>query len=254
VWSTSNAPLVDGSGDSSGRYFIPAEADTPIGERDGKECSYRKLLRVSHPCAIRVFALAAWFWKPGQVYRPLDELKAVYRRSVGANSFLKLGVIPDKTGNIPADQMELLQGLGDYIRTCHSPAAALASSSGTAASLTLTFPLHTVDRIMLQEDLAFGQLVRAFTVTAQPEGGWLKQPVLLAEGTSVGNKRILYFSSGPIVARSITVKATSLYPGVSAAHWQNVAVFAPCALEYTPAAPRRFANPDSESGSDYGDT
>jgi hypothetical protein len=33
----------------------------------------------------------------------------VYRNTVGANSLLELGVLPDDTGAIPADQMALLQ-------------------------------------------------------------------------------------------------------------------------------------------------
>ncbi len=76
--------------------FCPAEADTPVAAND------------------------AWFWKPNQQYRPLEELKSVYRNTVGANSVLELGVLPDDTGVIPEDQMAVLQGLGDYIRGCHS--------------------------------------------------------------------------------------------------------------------------------------
>lgn len=49
----------------------------------------------------------------------MDELKAVYLNTVGANSLLELGVLPDNTGSIPADQMAVLQALGDYIRQCH---------------------------------------------------------------------------------------------------------------------------------------
>ena len=49
------------------------------------------------------------FWKPQQKYRGLDELKAVYRNTVGANAVLELGVLPDNTGSIPSDQMALLQ-------------------------------------------------------------------------------------------------------------------------------------------------
>ncbi len=94
--------------------------------------------------------LAAWFWKPGQQYRPIAELKSVYKNTVGANSVLELGVLPDDTGAIPADQMAVLQGLGDYIRNCHSPAAAVAAGNGTAASLTVDFPLTLVNRVIIQ--------------------------------------------------------------------------------------------------------
>ncbi len=208
VWSTVPQPPGDGSGDPTGRYFVPAEADTPIAEND------------------------AWFWKPGMQLRPLDELKAVYRNTVGANSVLELGVLPDNTGFIPQDQMQLLQSLGDYIRGCHSPAAAVASANGTGVSLTLTLPSTTViDRVILQEDLAYGQLVLAFTVSVLPPGGYDPQPVVVASGTAIGHKRILYFSSGPLPAEKVIVTATALYPGITQAYWRTLAAYAPCALE-----------------------
>ena len=207
VWSTVNAAASDGSGDPLGRLFCPAEADTPIANED------------------------AWFWKPSTTYRPLAELKAVYRNTVGANSVLELGVLPDNNGVIPADQMAVLQSLGDYIRGCHSPAAAVNRTQGVGASIRLDFPLQVVDRVILQEDLAFGQIVQAFTVAALPAGGYDPEPVPVAQGTAIGNKRILYFASGPIPARAIIVTATALYPGASSANWLNVAAYAPCALE-----------------------
>jgi hypothetical protein len=206
VWSTTNGPAQDGSGVPGGTTFVPAEADTPVTTRDG------------------------WFWKPGQQYRPFAELRSVYLNTVGTNSLLELGVVPDATGAIPADQMAVLQTLGDYIRQCHSPAAALAASNGTGASITVTLPANSVvDRVILQEDLAFGQLVLAFTVEVNTPGGYAPKPVLVAEGSAIGHKRILYFASGPIPASSVVVTATTLYPGYTAAHWRNVAAYAPCA-------------------------
>lgn len=207
VWSTTTAAAQDGSGDPMGALFCPAEADTPIANAD------------------------AWFWKPSTTYRAPDQLKAVYRNTVGANSVLELGVLPDDTGRIPADQMAVLQGLGDYIRACHSDAAALNRTAGVGASIRLDFALATVDRVILQEDQAAGQLVQAFTVEVLPEGGYDPEPVWVAEGSAIGNKRILYFASGPVVARAVIVTATLLHPAATAANWRNVAVYAPCALE-----------------------
>ena len=53
VWSTNTRPIDSGSGSPTGAFFVPAEADTPIATKDG------------------------WFWKPGQQYRALSELKSV---------------------------------------------------------------------------------------------------------------------------------------------------------------------------------
>lgn len=207
VWSTTTAAAQDGSGDPMGRLFCPAEADTPIAKSD------------------------AWFWKPGTQYRAIDELKAVYRNTVGANSVLELGVLPDDTGIIPADQMAVLQALGDYIRGCHSDAAAVNRTTGTGASIRLDFPLATINRVILQEDQTLGQIVQAFTVSVLPEGGYDPQPVWVAEGTAIGNKRILYFASGPVSATAVIVTATQFFPGFSSANWRNVAAYAPCSLE-----------------------
>ena len=208
VWSTNTRPVDSGSGSPTGSFFVPAEADTPIATRD------------------------AWFWKIGQQYRPLSELKAVYRNTVGANSVLELGVLPDNTGNIPADQMAVLQAFGDYVRGCHSTEAAVAASSGKANSLTITLKaVATLDRVILQEDLSLGELVWAFTVEVQPEGGYAPGFLPVAGGTAVGHKRILYFQSGPISAQKVRVTATALFPGAATANWRNFAVYAPCALE-----------------------
>ncbi len=207
-WCTTDAAAQDGSGDPSGAVFCPAEADSPIALND------------------------AWFWKPSQQYRSLAELKGVYRNTVGANALLELGVLPDNTGSIPADQMAVLQALGDYARECHGDAAAVARGNGTGLSIKVDFSFANVNRVILQEDLAFGQLVQGFTVEVLPAGGYDPKPVPVAVGSAIGHKRILYFSGGPIYAKSVIVTATLLHPGADAAvgaHWRNVAVFAPCA-------------------------
>ena len=173
----------------------------------------------------------AWFWKPSQAYRPLQELYSVYKNTVGANSLLELGVLPDATGAIPADQMAVLQGLGDYIRACHSPAAALAAGNGTTASLHFAFPPAWVDRVVLQEELALGQLVQAFTVRVDAGGGYSKHTVDVAQGSAIGHKRILYFSTGPIWAEGLYVDVQALYPGYTEANFRSVAVYSPCAME-----------------------
>lgn len=204
-YCTANGPAADGSGNPAGRYFVPSEADTPVSTKD------------------------SWFWKPNQQYRPLDELKAVYRNTVGSNSVLELGVLPDNTGSIPSDQMQVLQSFGDYVRQCHLPNSSIASTNGTGASIKLTFPETTINRIILQEDLRYGEIVMSYTVEILPSGGYDPQPIPVASGLSIGHKRIQYFDNGPIPASAVIVTATSFYPGYTSANWRNVAVYAPCA-------------------------
>lgn len=148
TWCTADAVDEDGAGDPLGAVFVPAEADTPITLND------------------------LWFWKTSAKYRDLSTLKSVYRNTVGANALLELGVVPDDTGNIPSDQFAVLQALGDYVRACHSPAAALASAAPVAAmSVHVSFPAAVINRVIIQEDLSFGETVLSFDVLASSEGG-----------------------------------------------------------------------------------
>jgi alpha-L-fucosidase len=206
-WNTADGADEDGAGSPTGALFVPAEADTTISLTD------------------------LWFWKPSMRLRDINELKAVYRNTVGVNALLEMGVFPDDTGNIPADQFALLRGLGDYVTACHSPAAALASAVPTrSTSVNVTFAATVINRIILQEDLTAGETVLAFDVYAGAEGGYAHQPVLVASGTAIGHKRILYFESGPILASSITVTATA-WRGPAPPSWRALRVYAPCAEE-----------------------
>lgn len=209
TWSTADGPDEDGSGDPLGSVFVPAEADTPVTMRD------------------------LWFWKPDAEYRSLSSLKGVYRNTVGANALLEIGVVPDNTGNIPPEQLAVLQALGDYVRACHSPAAAAAAAAPVAAmSVNVSIPgSATIDRVIIEEDLAFGARVLAFDVTADVEGGYKHVPVLVAGGTAIGHKRILYFQSGPVNTTGVTVTATQLRAGADVPHWRALRAYTPCALD-----------------------
>jgi hypothetical protein len=217
------------SGRPDGSAFQPPEADTPIATLD------------------------EWFFKPATAqrnatrYRSSDELKFVYRNTVGHNSVLELGLLPDNTGFVPADQMAALQRLGDYVRECHSNSAALASGNGTGRAIRIDWPSpRVINRVIIQEDLAFGQLVLEYKIEAVfcagVEGApcafgnaccntYNREafPFLVGTGTAIGHKRIHYFDSGPVPATGVIVTATQLYPGWTSAHWRNLAAFEPCA-------------------------
>ena len=61
------------------------------------------------------------------------------------------------------------------------------SSASACATQTLTLPASTaIDRVMIQEDIAHGQRIRAYHVSAKVGGAWKT----IASGQSVGNKRI----------------------------------------------------------------
>lgn len=51
-----------------------------------------------------------------------------------------------------------------------SPQAALAATNGTGATISMAFSQAVINRIILQEDLALGQLVMGFTVSVSAPG------------------------------------------------------------------------------------
>lgn len=62
----------------------------------------------------------------------------------------------------------------------------------TNATLTLDFKKNTTfNRVLLREDIALGQRVKAFTVEAYQNGSWKE----VAKATTIGNKRILRIPS-----------------------------------------------------------
>ena len=64
----------------------------------------------------------------------------------------------------------------------------MACASGTVcANQTLTLSAPTaIDRIMISENIAHGQRVRAYSISVKVGGAWK----IVASGQSVGNKRI----------------------------------------------------------------
>lgn len=127
----------------------------------------------------------AWFYVPGYGVRPLSELKTVYHDSVGNNAVLELDFAIDRTGNVDPVQAESYKAFGDWIRNCYG--SPVASTSGNTSSLTLSVPSgHSIDRVMMQEMIEYGERVRAYTVESLQGGSWSTYMT----GQAIGNKRI----------------------------------------------------------------
>ncbi|MGN0189097.1 MAG: alpha-L-fucosidase [Candidatus Cryptobacteroides sp.] len=184
------------SGDCGGGYWVPSETDVSI--RPG------------------------WFWRESEngKVKSVRELLDIYYTSVGRNSLLLLNVPPDTTGRFhPADSASLVgfkdaldrifsvnlasdaKVIADKVRgRKYRPENLLDGDYDTfwacpdtcrSASFILELPEpRTFNRLLLQENIALGQRVTDFTVEAlDGDGVW--QP--LAEGTTIGYKRILLF-------------------------------------------------------------
>jgi alpha-L-fucosidase len=102
----------------------------------------------------------------------------------------------DTSGRFPAKDSIAFAGFGREIqrRFGHS----LADTRGQGRELVLTLPAQVpIDHLLLMEDIARGENIRKYAVDAWVNGAWQ----VIAEGTSVGHKRIQSFP--PIVTAKL---------------------------------------------------
>ena len=78
-----------------------------------------------------------------------------------------------------------------------------------------------IDRVMIGEDLTFGQLIRAYTVEVHIKGIWVQ----FSNGTSIGHKKIDIASKG-VLASALRLNVTA---SVSSVHIKRFSAFLPCA-------------------------
>ena len=182
------------TGAVDGAVWRPAEADTPFRRR-------------------------GWYWHPDEDPKSLARLVDIYFESVGRNATLNLGLAPDRTGRLEAEDVIRLKELGDYLRAMYrkdyaagrpvtvdsrrgtemrfAPANLVdgndhtywASADGVTAC-TLEIDLgapKTFNVIALGEYLPLGQRVEAFAVDAFTGGAWRT----VGGGTTIGHKRLL---------------------------------------------------------------
>lgn len=227
-WSTLNtdgyapgagSPPIDtlNRGNLRGAKWVPAETDVSI--RPG------------------------WFWHAYEHPKSVAELLRIYYSSVGRNSLLLLNVPPDSRGLIPAeDSLRLLEfraALDSIFATNLAKGAQITASdtrggkrckefstrnltdgdydtywavddSTLTPTLTLSFKQPvTFNRVMLQEYIPLGQRVAAFVIEYQgTDGRWQR----LAEGTTIGYKRILLTPKTTAKSLRISIKRSLACP------------------------------------------
>ena len=175
-----------------------------------------------------------WFYhqrEDGRV-KTVDQLMDIYYKSIGRGGNLILNVPPDRRGLFhPTDSANLIEfGKAIEKEFAHNYAgqakfeasnvrggsrrfaASQVADSGywatdddvTEASLTASFrhPV-TLSKIVLQEHIALGQRVQAFTVEALIDGQWQT----IDSQTTIGHKRILRFD--PVTTSVIRVNITA---------------------------------------------
>ncbi len=156
----------------------PAEADTP--------------LRHGH-----------WFWHPDSEKRlkSLEELMEIYHKTAGRGAQLVLGIAPDNRGLLPEVDAQRLAEFGAEVQRIYGKPLAAADPHNPHI---LNLPQRRlVDRVVLAEDLTYGQMVRSFTVEAWSGDRWVE----VARGSTIGYKRIVLFD--PVETIRLRVEITA---------------------------------------------
>jgi alpha-L-fucosidase len=170
-------------GDPDGTYWSPGMADTPLRNHN-------------------------WFWKPGQdkSVTSLKGLVAQYYQSVGRNCNYLLGEVVTSDGLVPAHDIERLTEFGKEIRRRFDKP--VAETAG--AELKLPKPAR-IDHVVIMEQIARGERIRAYEVEGLVAGGtWRK----LCEGQSVGHKRIEQFDAVEVAAVRLKVTESAAAPQI----------------------------------------
>lgn len=218
----------------SGRYHpgTPLYAELGEGRKDGD-------LWVAPECDVSI--------RPGWFYHPQEETKNrtpenildLYEKSVGRNSLLLLNVPPDRRGRLTDGEIASLQGFQSLKTRIYGhdlSKGAVAQASGEPDSvflcesvfgrngsfwapeagkgnpwITITLKGNSkFDRVMLGEPIAFGQRIEKFQIEARVDGVW--KPI--AEGTTVGRKRIVPVEAVTASAVRVTILSSRSTPAL----------------------------------------
>lgn len=166
-------------GEEDGTSWIPAECDVPIR--------------------------AHWFYNDTNVttLKSVEKLMDIWMGSVGRGANLILNVTPDRRGLIPeADSLRLMEFKAARDAYFNKVLASRRNCGGKA----VLNPTGAPKCIVLQEDIQFGQKIKAFTVESMVDGKWTE----IASGTTVGHKRIICFDS-PVPQRKIRIRVTDSF-------------------------------------------
>ena len=164
-----------------------------------------------YPSEVDVSIRPGWFYHPEQdaQVKTLEELVNIYYQSVGMNSVLLLNIPPDTRGLIHETDVARLKEFGQYIEKTFAENKLNESHSywraknGDYKEYAIKEG-EVINTVLLQEDIKKGQRVEVFKVEGLIDGNWTK----LAEGTTIGYKRLLRFDDVSPEKIRITITET----------------------------------------------
>jgi alpha-L-fucosidase len=134
-----------------------------------------------------------WIWRPNSDDQlvTVERLMKSYDNSIGVGANILINLTPDTRGRIPEAETERMAEFGQAVQKQFGmPIAKTDSHSGWTQPgvLELCLPSQpTKDlRIIIEEDIAFGQHILEYSIDSQIAGQWQT----VAQGASIGRKRI----------------------------------------------------------------
>lgn len=220
------------------------EGFTPPGDMESQDLGSRDKIKdaqnlIWYPSEVDVSIRPGWFWhesENGRVKTP-EKLLDIYFSSVGRNSLLLLNIPPDSLGLINDADVRSLKAwksaLDAIFKKNYAENATINSGDKSLDIKLLTdkndatswSPLNNVpfsfelelktnsdfNVLLLQENISIGQRIEHFTLDAWIENKW-KQ---VAEGTTVGYKRLLRFPSVKTSKVRLTINQSRLTPALA---------------------------------------
>ena len=172
-----------------------------------------------YPSEVDVSIRPGWFYHAEQdlQVRSLNNLIDIYYQSVGRNSVLLLNIPPDRRGLLHENDVERLHEFRSTLdeifdRNLVDP---LKKTWKAESGDSMVFDVNGEDMFgtfLISEDISKGQRVESFTVEALVDGEW----ELIAEGTTIGYRRLLRFEKTQAEQIRVTITSTRATANISA--------------------------------------
>ena len=172
-----------------------------------------------YPSEVDVSIRPGWFYHADQdkQVKSLNHLADIYFKSVGYNSVLLLNIPPDLRGLINENDVQRLTEFSGYLKKTFARNYVLKGNeawhgtSGTVRQYDIRKDA-LVNAFMIQEDISKGQRIESFLVEAYKDGSWIH----MAEGTTVGYKRLVRFSDTRPERIRVTIRSARGVANVAA--------------------------------------
>lgn len=166
-----------------------------------------------YPSEVDVSIRPGWFYHADQdaEVKSLKHLTEIYFRSVGSNSQLLLNIPPDRRGRIHEADSSRLQEFAAYLRESFADdrvkdgTELWRAAAGDSREYSLADGSR-INTVLLQEQIAKGQRVEAFTIDALTSEGWIE----VGKGTTIGYKRLIRIPAVEAQKLRVTINGTRL--------------------------------------------